>query len=277
VKFGLDVATTGQWGDVRLLTELARSAEEAGWDGFFVWDVFLTDDDIPVADPWVALASIAATTSRIRIGAMVTPLVRRLPWEVARQTAAIDHLSGGRLIFGAGLGSGNREFERLGLPTDLRERAQSVEANLDLIQRLWSGESVTTTGPNFQLNGVRLAPTPVQRPRIPTWLAAGWPRLRPIHRAAAWDGVYLMTNNQVTNQRLTPAEVVEAVTAIRAKRKGGEPFDVAANVSTSDEPDGGLAVSAAMTAAGATWTLELTPDTLSEHRALIRRGPPKQG
>lgn len=275
MKFGLDVATTGDWGDVRLLTELARNAEEAGWDGFFVWDVFLTDDDIPVADPWVTLASIAATTSRIRIGAMVTPLMRRLAWEVARQTAAVDHLSGGRLIFGAGLGSGDREFQRLGLPTDLRQRAQSVEESLALIQRLWAGESVTTTGPNFQLNGVRLAPTPVQRPRIPTWLAAGWPRLQPLHRAAAWDGVYLMTNNQLTNERLSPAEVANAVAVVRGKRKGGGPFDIAANVSTADEPDGGSAITAAMAEAGATWTMELTPDTLSEHRALIRRGPPK--
>ena len=59
MKYGLDVATTGAWGDVRLLMELATDAERAGWDGFFVWDVLLTEDDIPVADPWVALAAIA--------------------------------------------------------------------------------------------------------------------------------------------------------------------------------------------------------------------------
>lgn len=275
MKFGLDIATAGEWGDVRLLTELAVEAEAAGWDGFFVWDVFLTDDDIAVADPWVALAAIAARTSRISIGAMITPLVRRLPWEVARQTAALDQLSGGRLIFGAGLGSGDREFERLGLPVDLRVRADRLEESLDVIDRLWAGKSVTASGTNFDLDGVRLAPRPVQQPRVPIWLAAGWPRLRPLRRAARWDGVYLMTNNQATNERLTASEVAEAVAFVRAERPGGGHFDVAANVSTLDESDGGVAITAAMADAGATWTVELTPGTLAEHRVLIRRGPPK--
>jgi alkanesulfonate monooxygenase SsuD/methylene tetrahydromethanopterin reductase-like flavin-dependent oxidoreductase (luciferase family) len=275
MKFGLDVATTGDWGDVRLLTELAIEAEAAGWDGFFVWDVFLTDDDIPVADPWIALAAIAASTRSIRIGAMVTPLIRRLPWEVARQTAALDQLSDGRLIFGAGLGSGDREFERLGLPLDLRERAALVEQSLAIVDRLWSGESVTASGDNFRIESVQLAPRPIQRPRIPTWLAAGWPRLRPLRRAALWDGVYLMTNNQVTGERLQPDEVRQAVEAVRAERRRGGHFDIAANVETQQESDGGLAITAAMADAGATWTLELTPDTLVEHRTLIRRGPPR--
>lgn len=275
MKFGLDVATLGAWGDARLLAELAVDAERAGWDGFFLWDVFLTDDDIAVGDPWVALAAIAVKTSTIRIGAMVTPLVRRLPWEVARQTAAIDQLSGGRLVFGAGLGSGDREFERLGLPIDLRVRAGRMEESLDVIARLWSGESVTAAGAGFRLDAVRLLPRPLQKPRIPTWLAAGWPRLSPLRRAGRWDGVYLMTNNQVTDERLRPDEVAEAVAVIRAERTSDAPFDIAANVSTPDEPDGGRSITTAMADAGATWTLELTPDTLAEHRALIRRGPPR--
>ncbi len=203
VKFGLDVATTGEWADIRLLVELARDAEAAGWDGFFVWDVFLTDNDIPVADPWIALAAIAARTERIRIGAMVTPLMRTQPWDIARKTASIDNLSGGRLVFGAGLGSGDREFERLGLPLDLRERAALVEESLDVVDRLWRGESVTADGASFRMREVREAPRPVQQPRIPVWLAAGWPRKRPLRRAALWDGVYLMTNNQLTEERLT--------------------------------------------------------------------------
>jgi alkanesulfonate monooxygenase SsuD/methylene tetrahydromethanopterin reductase-like flavin-dependent oxidoreductase (luciferase family) len=124
MKYGLDVGTVGDWSDIRRLTELAVEAESAGWDGFFLWDILMPDDDSPVADPWVALASIAAATNTITLGVMVTPLPRRQPWDVARQLASLDHLSGGRMIFAAGLGNSAREFERLGLSADPRLRAE---------------------------------------------------------------------------------------------------------------------------------------------------------
>src|SRR6187200_2465640 len=102
MKYGMDVQTTGEWGDPQLLTELAVDAEQAGWDGFFVWDVLLSEDVIPVAEPWVTLAAIALATTRLQIGPMVTPLVRKQSWDVAKQATAIDRLSNGRLTFGAG-------------------------------------------------------------------------------------------------------------------------------------------------------------------------------
>jgi alkanesulfonate monooxygenase SsuD/methylene tetrahydromethanopterin reductase-like flavin-dependent oxidoreductase (luciferase family) len=86
--------------------ELARRAEEAGWDGFFVWDhvVFAYGGALDNADPWVLLTAIALRTSRIRLGPLVTPVARRRPGTLARQTTTVDRLSGGRLVFGAGLG-----------------------------------------------------------------------------------------------------------------------------------------------------------------------------
>ena len=266
MKFGLDVATSGEWGDIRLLTELAVEAESAGWDGFFVWDVLLTDDDIPVAEPWVTLTAIASATHRIRIGAMVTPLVRKQSWDVAKQAAAIDQLSDGRLTFGAGLGSGDAEFQRLGLPIDLRERAALMEQSLAEMDTIWRGGSASG-------GDLRQMPLPVQRPRVPVWLAAGWPRKRPLRRAALWDGVYLMTNNQETDERLRPDEVAEAVAFLRDARGSLDGFDVAANVETLNDADEGKSANVNMAEAGATWTLELTPDTLDDHRRLIRRGP----
>jgi len=105
MRFGLDVATDGPWADPRLLVELAREAESAGWDGFFVWDIFFPEEATdPVADPWIALAAVGAATSRIRIGAMVTPFPRRQPWDVARSLVTLDHLTDGRALLGAGLG-----------------------------------------------------------------------------------------------------------------------------------------------------------------------------
>jgi hypothetical protein len=88
----------GPFGDPRALVELAREAEAAGWDGFFIWDHIAGEAWMgEVIDPWVALAAIALNTTRIRIGALVTPLPRRRPWKVARETVSIGHLSGGRL------------------------------------------------------------------------------------------------------------------------------------------------------------------------------------
>ncbi|HLJ32701.1 MAG TPA: LLM class flavin-dependent oxidoreductase, partial [Ktedonobacteraceae bacterium] len=76
MKFGLDIPTTGTFADTRKLADLAADAEEAGWDGFFLWDILFAEGrtDVPVADPWIALAAIAMRTQHMRIGAMVTPL-----------------------------------------------------------------------------------------------------------------------------------------------------------------------------------------------------------
>src|SRR6185437_12305473 len=114
MKFGLDVSTSGAYADARVLADLAADAERAGWDGFFVWDILTAEEDgaqVAVIDPWIALTAIALTTSRIAIGAMVTPLPRRHPWQVAREAAIVDRLSEGRLIFGAGIGARDSEFE----------------------------------------------------------------------------------------------------------------------------------------------------------------------
>jgi alkanesulfonate monooxygenase SsuD/methylene tetrahydromethanopterin reductase-like flavin-dependent oxidoreductase (luciferase family) len=276
MRFGLDVATAGAWADPRILTELAREAETAGWDGFFLWDLLTAEVDTePVVDSWITLASIAAATSRIRIGTMVTPLPRRLPWELARAAVTLDRLSNGRVVFGAGLGWRTVEFERLGLAADLRTRADRLDEGLELIDRLWTGEPVTFEGEHYRIRDVRLRPVPVQRPRIPIWVAAGWPRPRPLARASRWDGVYLMTDNQATHQRLTPEDARAAIAAVALQRSEMSGFEVAVNVDTLEALDDGTAITREFAEAGVTWTIELTPDSLEAHRELIRRGPPR--
>ena len=81
------------FGDVNLLVDLACAAEQAGWDGFFLWDHLLYQDDVPFVDAWIALAAIAAATERMRLGPLITPLPRRRPWKVARESVTLDHLS----------------------------------------------------------------------------------------------------------------------------------------------------------------------------------------
>ena len=173
---GIFVAPFGELSDVRALAALAARAEEAGFDGFFVWDhVRYSPPSLPVADPWVALTAVALATSRVRIGPLVTPVSRRRPHKLARETATLDRLSGGRLVLGAGLGGDNHgEFEDFGEVTDPRERARLLDDGLSLLEGYWRD----------------FAPPPVQQPRIPVWLAARYPNRRPVRRAARWDGLF---------------------------------------------------------------------------------------
>lgn len=163
--------------DARLLADLALRAEGLGWDGFFLWDH--VDYRAPVRailDPWVVMGAIATVTERIRIGPMITPPARRRVHKLARETVTLDRLSGGRLIFGAGLGSDNSgEFTRFGEEADAKARAALLDEGLAQLASYWAGE---------------FEPRPVQQPRIPVWIAARWPNRRPVRRAARWDGLF---------------------------------------------------------------------------------------
>jgi alkanesulfonate monooxygenase SsuD/methylene tetrahydromethanopterin reductase-like flavin-dependent oxidoreductase (luciferase family) len=206
VKQGIDVAPFGELADPRVLAELAAAADERGWDGFFVWDHITYRAPVrAVADPWVALAAVACATSRLRIGPLVTPLSRRRVHKVARETATLDLLSGGRLTLGVGLGSDrNGELEAFGEVTDPRERARLLDQGLADLARYWGGD--------FQ-------PVPVQRPGIPVWVAGEWPHRRPVRRALRHDGLFMIGQPG-------PDALAEVVGEIREARPAAEPFDV---------------------------------------------------
>jgi len=145
--------------------------------------------DEPAVDPWMALAVTARLTSRIRLGPLVTPLPRRRPWNVARQAASLDRLSGGRAVLGVGAGSQRTaEFAPFGEHASLAARAAMLDEGLDLLAALWSGELVRHAGPYYRVEGVRFVPVPVQQP-LPVWVAAIWPSRRPLRRASRWQGV----------------------------------------------------------------------------------------
>jgi alkanesulfonate monooxygenase SsuD/methylene tetrahydromethanopterin reductase-like flavin-dependent oxidoreductase (luciferase family) len=103
VRFAINAPNFGAFAETRLLASLAQEAESAGWDGLFLWD-HIRPGPVPLSDPWIQLAAMALNTSQIKLGTMVTPLPRRKPEELARQTVTLDRLSGGRLIVGVGLG-----------------------------------------------------------------------------------------------------------------------------------------------------------------------------
>lgn len=186
MKFGIYLPNFGTYGDVRALANLARDAEQSGWDGFYIWD-HIAGEHMPIVDPWVGLAAAALQTERIRIGTTVTPLPRRRPWKLARETVSLDHLSGGRLTLGVGIGLGQAEWNDLGEQTDLKQRGAMLDEGLQVLTGLWSGEPFSFSGQYYQVKEAHFLPKPVQQPRIPIWVGGFWPNKAPFRRAA-WAG-----------------------------------------------------------------------------------------
>jgi alkanesulfonate monooxygenase SsuD/methylene tetrahydromethanopterin reductase-like flavin-dependent oxidoreductase (luciferase family) len=227
---GIFVAPFEELSEPALVAELAANAERRGWDGFFVWDHVAYREPVrALADPWVTLAAIAMRTERLTIGPLVTPLPRRRPHQLARETVTLDRLSRGRLVLGVGLGSGvTGEFDpdRFGEEGDPKARAKLLDDGLDRLTAYWDGE---------------FEPRPAQRPRIPIWVAARWPRRRPLRRAARYDGLFPI-------DLPGPDALAELAAEVEAMREKAGPFDLVAEMPAGVDPR-------PWAEAGATWCL----------------------
>lgn len=221
MKHALLIPPVGPFSDPRGLAELAVSAEIAGWDGVFIWDHILrAQPPLEIADPWVSLAAMAVATHRVRIGPAVTPLTRRRPIKLARESITLDHLSEGRLTLGLGLGvDTSRELSALGETVDQRKRGDRLDEGVELLCTMWSGETIDYHGEHFMAEQVAVLPRPVQRPRIPLWFAARGQARRPVRRSASYDGIIPI---EVDERQL--AGMLEVVVAERGSLDG---FDVA--------------------------------------------------
>lgn len=277
MKFGLSVPNFGTpWG----LISLAREAEASGWDGFFMWDhvVYRKRADKEMVDPWVVLGAIAGSTERIKLGTLITPVSRRRPWKLARETATLDHLSGGRFVLGVGLGNPpDADFGDFGEVSDDRTRAAMLDEGLDVIADLWSGAPVTHHGEHYELVDTRMLPPVLQAPRIPVWVAGVWPNRAPFRRAARWDGVVPTKKSGERFERMTPASVAAMKTYIVERREADAPYDIVISGWTGHELPGAPGKIEPFAAAGATWWLEATPGAPGweqEVRARIDAGPP---
>jgi alkanesulfonate monooxygenase SsuD/methylene tetrahydromethanopterin reductase-like flavin-dependent oxidoreductase (luciferase family) len=254
--------------DPLVVSRLAADAEEAGWHGLFVWDhVRWREPVAAVADPWITLAAVATATERIRLGPMVTPLARRRPVKVARETASLDLLSRGRLTLGVGLGSDRfgEEFSRTGEQLDDGVRAQMLDESLAILAAAWSGDAFDHRGDHYRSQGISFRPRPAQQlgPRV--WVAGFPGKARPRRRAARHDGFFPV--NLTHPDQL--AEAVSHITELRAGAGSGRPYDVAVGLPA----DADLAPYAQ---AGATWWMtDFEPDTvtLDEVRSVLRNGP----
>jgi alkanesulfonate monooxygenase SsuD/methylene tetrahydromethanopterin reductase-like flavin-dependent oxidoreductase (luciferase family) len=258
INHGIAVPCFGE--DTAGLIELGVEVERAGFDAYFLWDHMVfsnSGDGPPIVDPWLVLAVVASRTSRIKLGTMVTPVPRRRPWQLARETTTLDLISGGRVILGVGIGSPDYgDFGLLGEPADRRVRGELLDEGLDVIAGLWSGERFSYAGRHFHIDPVRFTPTPVQRPRIPVWVAGVLPNRRPIERAAQWDGFVPIRFDADGLVRPSAADFREVGARIGGLRGGTEGYDFAVWAEVAGSPGEVRELAGEYQAAGANWWIE---------------------
>jgi len=268
-------------GDARTAADLARLAETAGWDGFFVWE--------PVwgIDAWVSLAAAAMTTQRIRLGTMLTPLSRMRPWKLASESATLDNLSSGRVIISVGLGALDSGFEAFGEVTDRKTRAELLDEGLDILTGLWKGQPFRYEGKHYHVKEASFLPPPppVQQPRIPIWVVGAWPSTKSLRRALKYDGLLPTVVDPKNGARqASPEEIRQIKAYIDANRGDVTPFDIIVEGETpGHDPARAADIVHPWSEAGATWWIEglwsLTEaaDGPARLRQRLEQGPPRLG
>lgn len=273
MKYGIALPYT----NARAVARLSQLVEESGWDGCFVGDAIWCED------PMIALAAAAMTTSRIRLGTMITPAPLRIPWKLASESVALDHLSGGRLTLG--LGAGATWMGWSAFPdevTDNKARAEMLDETIDILTLLYQRKQFDYDGKHYhlkltQLDVMHYPPKPVQEPRIPLWCVGIWPRTKSMQRVLKCDGVIAEKRGPDNKQEdVTPADVREIKEYVEANRSLSTPFDIVLNGRVADMSLRQLQDKLLpLIEAGATWWIEglwdATEDTAAER---IRRGPP---
>ena len=289
MRFSINIPNFGDFADAHTVVRVAKAAEEAGWDGLFFWDHVVHNKERrrgqPFGDPWMLMTAAALATSRIKLGPLVTPIARRRPEQLARQVATLDGLSGGRVIFGAGLGGPiDDEFGSFGDVTDPKVLASKLDEGLDLLTAYWSGGRVDHDGEHYRADDVELLPATVQQPRPPVWIAGYWPRKAPMRRAARWDGAVPLFKTANHGEAPPVDELRDLVAFINEQRKDGStPYDVIVGGISPADPAGSRALVEPLAEAGATWWDERQLITGTDFYRLdpvlrrIEQGPPSLG
>lgn len=147
--------------------------EDLGFDSFW-----LADHPTWTTDCWAGLAALAVTTTKLRLGTLVSCIYYRHPAILARMAADVDRLSNGRLVLGVGIGDAADEFAGLGLPFPaVRDRQQALEETIHIVHGLWDTNPLSYHGTHFQVTDITVAPGPVQHPRVPLLIAGGGERV----------------------------------------------------------------------------------------------------
>jgi alkanesulfonate monooxygenase SsuD/methylene tetrahydromethanopterin reductase-like flavin-dependent oxidoreductase (luciferase family) len=255
--------------------EQAVLAEQAGWDGVFVWEA-------PYGvDAWTLLGAVAVRTYRVKLGTLLTPLPWRRPWKVASQVATLDQLTSGRTILTVGLGSLSPDLPLTGEVTDLRERADLLDEGIDVLRELWAG-SHDHHGRHYRFECELQDQLQVGRPaqeRIPIWVVGVWPRPKSMRRVLRCDGI--VPQYQLGGREGAPADA-RALRAWLEEHGARSDVDVVAQGETpADDPAAAAALVVPWAEAGCTWWLETrwelphhVPERMAQVRERIAAGPP---
>jgi alkanesulfonate monooxygenase SsuD/methylene tetrahydromethanopterin reductase-like flavin-dependent oxidoreductase (luciferase family) len=275
MKYGFVLPT----GDARTAADLAYEAEQAGWDGFFVYET------VWGVDAWVSLAAAAMRTERIRLGTDITPLSRMRPWKLASETATLDNLSNGRVILAVGLGALDTGFAEFGEATDRKTRAELLDEGLDILTGLWRGQPFSYEGRHYQIKPTTFPGPPplVQQPRIPIWAVGAWPRPKSMRRVLRCDGIMpAVIGDDGQWLDITPDHIREIGEFVAANRAEPTPFDIVMEGETpGDDATKAAAITRRWADAGATWWIESRwqlprdADGLKIVRERIGQGPPR--
>ncbi len=264
-------------GDLQTIIDLTCDAEKAGWDGIFYWDGICIPGVPNIYDPWVVLAAMVMRTERLRIGLILTPVSRRRPWKLARETTTIDHLSHGRLIVPVGLGAlDDSGFGKVGEATDRKIRAQLMDEGLQIIDGLWSGKPFSFHGQHYNIEEMTFSPKPIQQPRIPIWVVGAWPSRKSMQRVLRYDG--LLPQKMGADTQITPEDIREMKAYIEEHRTLTTPFDIVFEKETpGDKPAEARAIVSPYVEAGITWWIESrwAATSSDEVRTRILQGPPR--
>jgi alkanesulfonate monooxygenase SsuD/methylene tetrahydromethanopterin reductase-like flavin-dependent oxidoreductase (luciferase family) len=278
MKFGIEI----QGGEPRTVGDLASAAEQAGWDGVFIADALAIGvkghADMPWFDTQVALAVIAMRTERIQIGTLIVAVTRRRPWKLAREIMTLDHLSGGRLILGVGLGAAEDDggFFKVGEAMDLKVRAEIMDETLAILAGLWTGKTFSFTGKHYKVDRLSMIPVPVQTPRIPIWVPGVWPKEKSMQRALAWDGIIPQRYKGSPGDTARPEDTRAVASYVAKNRRASSGFDIIAGGSTPGKSRKKAADKVRPFAdAGATWWIESVWSGETRLRARIKEGPPR--
>jgi hypothetical protein len=219
---------------------------------------------------------------------MITPVSRRRPWKLARETLTLDLLSNGRLTLSVGLGAlDDLGFGAVGEATDRKTRAELLDEGLAILTGLWSGQPFSFDGKHYHLEEVTFMPKPVQQPRIPIWVVGAWPRTKSLERVLRYDG--LLPNKITpdgTHGEVTPDDIRDMLAYVAERRTATTPFDMVYEGETpGDDPARANEIVRPYVEAGITWWLESMWSPRIERegwssveeavRTRIRQGPPR--
>ena len=213
---------------------LAQATEELGFEALFRSDHYgpvVAAEEEGSLDAWATLAALAAVTSRVKLGTLVSPATFRHPSVLAKNVVTVDHISGGRVELGLGAGWNEAEHERYGFPfPPLGERMDVFAEQLEIVHRQWAAEPFSFEGEHYRLTDSDPHPKPVQAPH-PNLIVGGSGRPRSVALAARWADEYNTLTSDPDDLRAIRERIAAACSS-----EGREPLTLSVMTSI---PDGG--------------------------------------